>query len=124
MRDGKHVVLCIDDDPDVLEALRLILEASGYICLRASTAADGLADFRREQPDLVLVDLMMEEVDAGANFAKELKAAGSDVPIFMLSSVGDSLSSMVDTGTLGLSGVLQKPPRPAELLALLKEQLG
>lgn len=124
MRDGKHVILCIDDDPDIRDSLRMILDANGYVCATASTAEEGLQVFRETKPDLVVVDLMMEEVDAGTNFVKELKVQGCSVPIYMLSSVGDSLSQMTDYGSLGLSGVLQKPVTPDTLLALLKARLG
>ena len=48
--------------------------AYGYAMLEALSAEEGLKVFRREKPDLVLVDLMMEEVDAGTSFIKELKA--------------------------------------------------
>lgn len=124
MQDGKYVVLCIDDDGDIRDSLRVVLETSGYVCVEASTAEAGVEVFRTTRPDIVIVDLMMEEVDAGTNFVKELRLLGADVPIIMLSSVGDSLSSMVDTSQLGLSGVLQKPVSANALRTLLAEHLG
>ena len=124
MQDGKHVILCIDDDPDIRDSLKMILESSGYVCASASTAEEGVKVFKETRPDLVIVDLMMEEVDAGTNFVKELKLLGCSVPIYMLTSVGDSLSQMTDYGDLGLSGVLQKPVSPDALLALLREKLN
>jgi two-component system, OmpR family, response regulator RpaB len=124
MQDGKHVVLCIDDDSDIRDSLRVILESSGYVFAEARTAEEGVEVFRKTQPDLVIVDLMMEEVDAGTNFVKEIKLLGASVPIIMLSSVGDSLSTIVDTSKLGLSGVLQKPVSAAALRKLLGEWLG
>ena len=124
MQDGKHVIMCIDDDPDIRDSLKIMLEANGYVFVDASTAEEGVAVFREAKPDVVIVDLMMEEVDAGTNFVRELKLLGCEVPIFMLSSVGDSLSSMTDTTELGLSGVLQKPVSPDALLALLRDRLG
>ncbi|MBN1606810.1 MAG: response regulator [Polyangiaceae bacterium] len=124
MQDGKHVVLCIDDDSDIRDSLRVILESSGYVFSEASTAEEGLQVFRTTQPDIVIVDLMMEEVDAGTNFVKEIRLLGAHVPIIMLSSVGDSLSGMIDTSQLGLSGVLQKPIAAPALRKLLAERLG
>ncbi len=124
MQNGKHVILCIDDDEDIRDSLQVVLEANGYVHHGAATAEEGLRVFRERQPDLVIVDLMMEEVDAGTNFVKELKLLGSEVPIFMLSSVGDSLSQMTDYAELGLSGVLQKPIAPDALLALLEDRLA
>ncbi len=124
MQDGKHVILCIDDDPDIRESLRMILEANGYVHVGAATAEEGVRVFKQVNPDLIIVDLMMEEVDAGANFVRELKLLGCRAPIYLLSSVGDSLSMSVSPTQLGLDGVLQKPVAPATLLALLREKLG
>ena len=77
MRNGQHVILCIDDDPDILESLRVVLEANGYAVETAPSAETGLQVYREALPDLIIVDLMMEEIDAGTNFVKELKALGN-----------------------------------------------
>ncbi|MCX7935351.1 MAG: response regulator [Planctomycetota bacterium] len=123
MKDGKYVILCVDDDPDILEALRLVLENAGYICVAAATAEEGLRAYHQEKPDVAIVDLMMEEVDAGVNLVKEIRAAGSDLPIYMLSSVGDALNLNTDVSALGLSGVFQKPLQPDVLLKTLAGRL-
>jgi len=123
MKDGKYVILCVDDDADLLESLRLVLEGSGYLMESARSAEEGLRRYREVQPDLVLVDLMMEEIDAGANLVKELRALGKTPPVYMLSSVGDGLSSNTDYSALGLAGVLQKPVNPNVLKATLKARL-
>ena len=124
MRNGKNVILCIDDDLDVLESLKIVLEANGYEMNSADNAAEGLAMFKEVNPDLVIVDLMMEEIDAGANFVKEVKATGSTVPIYMLSSVGDSMDSTVNGESLGLSGILQKPIDTKHLLTILQTAIS
>ena len=123
MRDGKHVILCIDDDEDIRVVLKTVLEANGYAVETAPTAEDGLRNYRKSQPDLVIVDLMMEEVDAGTAFVKEIKALGSPVPIYMLSSVGDNLNLSADYAELGLDGVFQKPIDNNTLLMILKAKL-
>ena len=123
MHDGKHVILCIDDDDDILYALRLVLEKNGYEMVEARTAEEGLRVFKEAQPDLIIVDLMMEEVDAGTSCVKELKLAGNTAPVYMLSSVGDNLNMTVDYSELGLAGVFQKPIDNNTLLAILKTKL-
>ena len=123
MHDGKHVILCIDDDDDVLYALRLVLEKNGYEMLEARTAEEGLRVFKQAKPDLIIVDLMMEEVDAGTSCVKELKLAGNAAPVYMLSSVGDNLNMTVDYAELGLAGVFQKPIDNTTLLSILKANL-
>ena len=124
MQDGKHVVLCIDDDPDILSFLRIVLEAEGYIVADAPSAEEGLRVYKEVDPDCLIVDLMMEEVDAGTSFVKDMKAMGNSAPIFMLSSAGDNLFMSTDTSSLGLSGVFQKPLSKDRLLGVLKAKLG
>jgi DNA-binding response OmpR family regulator len=123
MQEGKFVILCIDDDPDILDSLKVILEGNGYRYVGAATAEEGLRLYRAESPDLVIVDLMIEEVDSGANFVKELKLVGGNVPIYLLSSVGDSLSISTSYAELGFTGILQKPVSSRTLLGLLGQKL-
>lgn len=123
MRDGKHVILYIDDDPDFLDSMRTVLEANGYIMVEAPTAEEGLRVYRQEKPDLVIVDLMMEEVDAGTRFVKELAVLGNRAPIYMLSSVGNTMNLSADMGELGLAGVFQKPVETDALLKVLRTRL-
>ncbi len=124
MKDGKHVILYLDDDQDMLDAVRIILEANEYEMVEAHSAEEGLQVYKDTNPDFLLVDLMMEEVDAGTNFAKEMKVLGNKAPVFMLSSVGDSLDDNTDYKELGLDGVFQKPIHPKTLLSILKKKLG
>ena len=123
MRDGKFVVLCIDDDQDLLDVLRITIEAGGYIMDEAHSAEEGLKLYRKAQPDFIFVDLMMESVDSGRAFARELIALDNQAPVYLLSSVGDSMSQNISATDLGLSGMLQKPLDPNTLLALLKSKL-
>jgi two-component system, NtrC family, nitrogen regulation response regulator NtrX len=123
MQDGKHQILVIDDDEDVRLALRTVLEANGYAMAEAASAEEGLQAYRQQKPDLVIVDLMMEEVDAGTGFVKEIKALGDPPPIYMLSSVGDDLNKNMDYSQLGLDGVFQKPIANDRLLSILKTKL-
>ena len=123
MRDGKYVVLTIDDDPDFCETVRLLLQSEGYIVAQANSAEEGLKVYKTEKPDLILVDLMMEEIDAGATFVKELKLLGNKAPIYLLSGAGDGMNSTVDYNKLGFSGVFQKPIDPDRLLNVIAAKL-
>jgi two-component system nitrogen regulation response regulator NtrX len=123
MQDGKHVILYIDDDQDYLDAVRVILESNGYAMVEARSAQEGLKVFKEAEPDLVIVDLMMEEIDAGTRFVKDIRAVGGDVPIYMLSSVGDGLNLSTDYQSLGLVGVFQKPIDGEHLISVLKSRL-
>lgn len=123
MKNGKHVVLCIDDDTDILDSMRIILEGGKYLVETASSAEEGLQKYKGVSPDVVIVDLMMEEVDSGTTFVRDIKALGPTPPIYMLSSVGDNLNINADAAQLGLTGVLQKPVSPKVLLHTLDARL-
>jgi len=123
MQDGKYVILYVEDDPDFLFAMRTLLEKHGYVMVEATSAEEGAKAFQESKPDLIIVDLMMEEIDAGTSFVKELKLLGNTAPVYMLSSVGDNLSTITDYGELGLSGVFQKPLDNEMLLSVLKSKL-
>jgi len=124
MERSAKTVLVVDDDPDVVDTLRMILERAGYAVVSAPSSEQGLHAYETAAPDVVLVDLMMEEVDAGTSFVKELSLRGNKAPVYMLSSVGDALSRTVDTSSLGLAGVLQKPVDGRTLIVMLQERLG
>lgn len=124
MEQRKRVILCVDDDADILDSLRLILEGNGYEAVLAGTAEEGLRAYKESKPDLIIADLMMEEVDSGTDLVKEVRALGGAEPIYMLSSVGDMLNAQTSYAQLGLSGVLQKPIRIDTLLTILRDRLG
>ncbi|NMC72065.1 MAG: response regulator [Myxococcales bacterium] len=123
MKNGKHVILCVDDDKDILETLKVVLEANGYSVLTAGTGEAAFKVWQAEKPDLVIVDLMMEEVDAGTSLVTRLKAQGNTAPVFLLSSVGEQLGRNIDYNQLGLAGVFQKPIEPTTLIKTLKQHL-
>ena len=103
--------------------MRTVLESNGYDLVEAASGEEGLVLFKQHRPDLVIVDLMMEEVDTGTSMVRDLKMAGCTVPILVASSVGDALQTSTDTTELGLAGVLQKPLDFNILLTLIKSKL-
>ena len=92
MGKDRGVILCIDDDPDIRDFFQTVLEAEGHEVIVSATGEEGLRAFNKKRPDIIFVDLMMEEIDAGTSFVKEVKALGSGVPIYMVTSVGDTLN--------------------------------
>ena len=123
MKSGKHLILCIDDDQDFLDTIRLVLETSGYLMEEADSAEAGLKKYKETTPDLIIVDLMMEEIDSGTHFVKELRLLGNTAPVYLLSSAGDEFFMATDYTELGLDGVFQKPIQPDILLSTLREKL-
>ena len=66
-------VLIIDDDPDVVEAIEIILQQAGYETVSAGNADEGMAAVERDHPDLLVLDVMMEQPDDGIRMAQELR---------------------------------------------------
>ena len=88
-------ILVVDDDPDILDAVALILESQGYEVVTARDGIEGLANLKAEQPDLMILDLMMPRMD-GFAVCKELQdprwSKYRDIPILILTSVREEAS--------------------------------
>jgi hydrogenase maturation protease len=117
-------ILIIDDDPDIRKATRIVLESAGFVVGEASTGEEGLKVAQKIKPDAILLDLMMETMDAGSKVSTKLKEGGFTAPIFLLSSVGDAVRYNIDAQDLGLAGIFQKPIDHKTLLSTLKAELG
>ena len=79
-------ILIVDDDPDIVEACRLVLEREGYEAEGAPNRADGMKALEEVKPDLLILDVMMEEPDDGLVMAQDLRRQGHSFPIMMLTS--------------------------------------
>jgi len=124
MSNGQQkTVLIIDDDADLRASMRIVLEASGFSVGEAADGEEGIKIAERIQPDAILVDLMMETVDAGSKLSTHFKEKGFKVPIFLLSAAGDAVRYNIDTRELGLAGIFQKPIDHNVLIRTLKKQL-
>jgi DNA-binding response OmpR family regulator len=83
----KKKSLAVDDEPDVLEFLELVLERSGYEALTASNGTDGLIKAHVEKPDLILLDIMMGEMDGWETLRLlKLDEASQEIPVVILSA--------------------------------------
>jgi len=102
----KKCILIVDDDPDFRRTTELLLQAAGYDVLTAVDSHDAEAMATEHSPDLILLDVMMEEVDAGFTFAEKF---GRTYRIILLSSIADSSVKVFDAHTLPVKGILQKP---------------
>ena len=122
--NDKKMILVIDDDRDMLEAIKIMLETAGFTVGLAVDGKQGLEKVEELEPDLIIVDMMMETVDAGAKVAEKIKEMGFAAPIFLLSSIGEATSYNLDTQAMGFAGVIQKPVIPSMLIPLLKKKLG
>jgi len=86
-KNERTTILAIDDEPDVLSFLKLVLEKSGYRALIAPNGTEGLIRAHVEQPDLILLDIMMEEMDGWETLRLlKLDETSRDIPVVILSA--------------------------------------
>ena len=119
----KKTILIIDDDADLRASMRIMLEATGFSVGEAADGEEGIKIAERIKPDAIIVDLMMETIDAGSRLSTHFKETGFDGPIFLLSSAGDTVRYNIDARELGLAGIFQKPLDHKVLINTLKKQL-
>ena len=123
-------ILVVDDDPDILEATSMILEAHGYMVVAAHDGIDALNKLKEEKPDLMILDLLMPRLD-GFGVCKELKdprwAKYAHIPIIILSSVRQDASKRryeLETGVqLDVDDYVEKPIEHTVLLERVEKVL-
>ena len=123
-------ILIIDDDIDLVEAMRITLENAGFRVIDAQDGQKGLEKIENENPDLVLLDVMMETQDEGFHIAYQIRnnEETSDLPIIMLTAVGAetgfSFDKEKDEDFLPVNEFLEKPVNPDKLIEYVKKSLG
>jgi two-component system alkaline phosphatase synthesis response regulator PhoP len=122
-------ILIVDDDPDLVEAVTMILESKDYDVIAAYGGIEGLEKAKTEEPDLIVLDVMMPDKD-GYAVCKELKADPqySKIPILLLTAVVSKISTTRYTQQMGLEteadDYIDKPVEPAELVKRIEILLG
>jgi len=122
---GKAKILCIEDDPDMIDFIKLILGNAGYTVIGAEGGAEGLEAMRREQPDLVLLDLMMPEMD-GADVLLHKKNDNSirDIPVIALTAMDAPFDQVMWLARTDLQDFIVKSKLPRrELIARIERVL-
>jgi CheY-like chemotaxis protein len=127
MSDKKKILL-VDDDPDFVEAVKVIVESGGYDVRVAYDGKEGLEAVAEEKPDLIVLDVMMPEMNGHEACAK-LKAdpATAKIPIILLTAVAERVTTSTYTHRDMLESeaedYMPKPVEPSELLELIKNWL-
>lgn len=122
-------ILIVDDDPDLVEAVTMILESKDYDVIAAYGGIEGLEKAKTEEPDLIVLDVMMPDKD-GYAVCKELKADSKygKIPILLLTAVVSKISTTRYTQQMGLEteadDYVDKPVEPAELVRRIEVLLG
>jgi DNA-binding response OmpR family regulator len=121
-------ILLVDDDIDLLEQHKVILEAKGFKIVTAENVEDGFALFRKEKPDAAIVDLIMEEHDSGFILCHRIKRdpLGKNIPVFILTSATYvtgykfNASTIEEKEWIKCDAILNKPIVEEELLKKLE----
>jgi two-component system, OmpR family, response regulator MtrA len=113
-------ILLVEDDPSIREITAIGLRQAGFEVITAPDGAEGLARFRADRPDLVLLDVMLPRLD-GLEVTREIRRAAT-TPIVMLTARGDTLDIVVGLEA-GADDYVRKPFEMAELVARLRAAL-
>ncbi len=117
---SKNTILVCDDEPDIVSALRIYLEAEGYHVLTAADGREALAISERETVQLILMDIMMPGMDGITAMTKIREV--SNVPVILLTAKGEDTDKVLGL-TVGADDYVTKPFNPVELIARVKSQL-
>lgn len=123
-------ILIIDDDPDITEAMKVVLETENYLVQTAINGTEGMDQIKNNTPDLIILDVMMDTPREGFIINRELKKdpAYKYIPILMITAVKektgiDFKSEAGDPTWLPVEDFLDKPIRPEVLLEKVQNLL-
>lgn len=123
----QKTILIVDDDPDVVEATTVVLEAAGYAVASASNGKSGIEKALEVGPDLIILDVMMDSETEGFHVSYKLREdpKTKDTPILMVSAIeqktGMKFSPEADNDYLPVQDFVSKPISPEDLLQKVKE---
>ena len=110
-------VLVVDDDANIVKLIKLYLEKEDYAVVTASNGIEALDVYKRENPSIIVLDIMMPQLD-GNGVCREIRKT-SDVPIIMLTAKGETFDKVLSL-ELGADDYIVKPFEPKELVARIK----
>lgn len=121
----KKRVLCIEDHPEMIDLVRLILERRGYIVDGAVGGREGLEAIERRLPDLILLDLMMPDMDGWEVFRQVKAREGwKDLPIVVITAKAQEIDKVLGLQIAGVDDYITKPFAPSDLIRSVERFLG
>ena len=118
-------VVCIEDEPEMIELIKLILRRRNFELIGAVGGREGLGTVRKVKPDLVLLDLMMPDMD-GWEVYQQMKADEdlNDIPVIVVTAKAQSIDKVLGLHIAKVDDYVTKPFGPQELLASVKKVLN
>jgi two-component system response regulator VicR len=125
MGEEKKVVVCIEDEREMIDLVKLILGRKGFDLVGAVGGREGLQTVRRIKPDLVLLDLMMPDMD-GWEVYQQMKADDElkDTPVIVVTAKAQSIDKVLGLHIAKVDDYVTKPFSPQELLHSVNKVLG
>jgi two-component system response regulator VicR len=125
MAEAKKSVVCIEDEPEMVDLIKLILGRKGFDLIGAMGGREGLEAIRRVKPDLVLLDLMMPDMD-GWEVYQQIKADDElkHIPVIVVTAKAQSIDKVLGLHIAKVDDYVTKPFGPQELLQSVEKVLG
>ncbi|RLC67329.1 MAG: two-component system response regulator [Chloroflexi bacterium] len=125
MAEEKKVVVCIEDEPEMIDLVKLILGRKGFDLVGAVGGREGLETVRKLKPDLVLLDLMMPDMD-GWEVYQQMKADDNlkDIPVIVVTAKAQSIDKVLGLHIAKVDDYVTKPFGPQELLQSVNKVMG
>ena len=124
MAENKKKVVCVEDEPEIIDLIRLILGRKGFDLTGATGGLEGLEAIRRVKPDLVLLDLMMPDMD-GWEVYQQMKADPElkNIPVIVVTAKAQSIDKILGLHIAKVDDYVTKPFGPQELLQSVERVL-
>jgi DNA-binding response OmpR family regulator len=121
MEREMSLIAVIDDDSDILETTELILTTNDYTVITANNSDDGFKLVMENSPDLIILDVMMDEPDDGFFLAQKFRRANLTTPILMYTSISKAVGMEFGKGEMvPVDEFVEKPISPDELISKVK----
>jgi DNA-binding response OmpR family regulator len=117
MNDTAKQILCIEDEPEMIDLIRLILSRRGFEVVGAAGGREGLEKVRENPPDLILLDLMMPDMD-GWEVYQQIKAdeKTKNIPVIVVTAKAQSIDKVLGLHIAKVDDYIAKPFSPQDLL--------
>ena len=124
MNANLKCILCIEDEPEMIDLIRLILGRRGFEVKGANGGVEGLQMIRQEKPDLVLLDLMMPDMD-GWEVYQQMKAdeRTKGIPVIVVTAKAQSIDKVLGLHIAKVDDYIAKPFSPQELMSSVEKVL-